>query len=838
MKTKVTLKLRKKLVATWHYDKREARKGMDVSYYVAQGLNQKTHEKILKEKGRLSVPRSPRITEILNKFRQEGESKESVTGKILHKIFEKNKAMVKGQVPFQKTTNILPIIARPETLLLAYKRLKGNKGAMAKAAFMNSERYRTLSPLQQSLYKKALRFPDGFNYKDIELTGYLVLKGQYPWGTSRRIWLKKPGDKQKMRPITIPPFLDRIVQEAIKMVLLAIWEPEFETINRSFGFRPNKSSHDAITALTCGISQGLFMAIEGDIQGAYDNVNKNTLLAQLESKIQDKKFIKFMKRRLYYDYKDGKSVHNPTMGIPQGGIDSPYLFNIYLSQLDKFVQKDLSDYLKGLNAVKGIKENESGKINVVRRRRMRNLDSMVSACRKTKVAMKDPQIKIDQLLELRQKLYEHVKNIRLERHRLRNMPSFDPNRRRLRLHYVRYADDWIILSNVDASQAAKLKGMIKDFLSDKLEAILSEPKTLITDIRKESAHFLGFEIQRASKGRRIYLRKGGKTMLFYSPGLPVNTSPDRQRLINRMYMRGYCTRKGMPKSIPWLSVLDANVIIERFNSILMGLSQYYLEWISEPSKINRWIYILRYSCLKTLAQKYNTSIMKIFRRFGIHLNNASRRTVQVKVVIKVGGKSYEKLWTLLTYKDLMNMYLPKKTPEKLSEVFWEREQGKIGGYPPDARVPVVTNENFLDSARWVSARSRAIFDMPCSYCGNTEEVEMHHETHIRKIAYVKIPANRTYQQMMNLRNRKQIPLCRSCHMDLVHGGSYSGPRIGSLANVSDKLVDNRVLHVESYVKPGREYFAKTLPEKGWAEAPNSPNDSGLEEGRPKKYETD
>lgn len=675
------LRLRKKLVATWHYDKKEARKGMDVSYYVAQGLNQKTHEKIVRDKSRLSVPRSPIITSILEKYREEGEQKPSVTGKILNNIFEKNKAMIKGLVPFHKTTNILPIIARPETLLMAYKRLKGNKGAMAKAAFMSSDRYNKLSPLQQSLCKKALRFPDGFNYRDIELAGYLVLKGQYPWGTSRRIWLKKPGDRHKMRPITIPPFLDRIVQEAIKMVLLAIWEPEFESTNRSFGYRPNKGSHDAITALTCGISQGLFMAIEGDIQGAYDNVDKNTLLDLLAEKIQDKKFIKFMRKRLNYDYRDGKSIHIPEMGIPQGGIDSPYLFNIYLSQLDKFVLNDLSEYLRGLNLVKGIREDESGKINVVRRRRMRALESLTRDCKKTKAEMKNPEIKIAELLKLRGKLYEVIKEIRLERHRLRKMPSFDPNRRRLRLHYVRYADDWILLSNVDKSQAAKLKGKIRDFLSEKLKAVLSEPKTLITDMRKEAAHFLGFELKRASKGRRVYLRKGGRIMLFHSPGLPVNTLPDRHRLINRMHIRGYCTKKGLPKAIPWLSVLDANVIIERFNSILMGLCQYYMEWINEPSKMNRWVYILRYSCFKTLAQKYNTSILKVFKRFGIRLNDASRKTIQVKVSIKVGSKSYEKPWTLLTYKDLKNMYLPKKTPEKLSKVFWEREQGQIGGFP-------------------------------------------------------------------------------------------------------------------------------------------------------------
>ena len=85
--------------------------------------------------------------------------------------------------------------------------------------------------------------------------------------------------------------MDRVVQEAIKMVLEAIWEHYFEKMNRSFGFRSNKGTHDAIAALKSGNSNGLFMAIEGDIQQAYDKVAKDRLMKGLETKIADKIFI-------------------------------------------------------------------------------------------------------------------------------------------------------------------------------------------------------------------------------------------------------------------------------------------------------------------------------------------------------------------------------------------------------------------------------------------------------------------------------------------------------------------------------------------------------------------
>lgn len=99
------------------------------------------------------------------------------------------------------------------------------------------------------------------------------------------------------------------------------------------------------------------MAIEGDIESAYDNVDKEILLNQLRRKIKDEKFISFMRKRLKYDYVDGNKRYMPLLGIPQGGIDSPYLFNIYLEDLDIFVNKELTKYLDKLNEKMGVPEN-------------------------------------------------------------------------------------------------------------------------------------------------------------------------------------------------------------------------------------------------------------------------------------------------------------------------------------------------------------------------------------------------------------------------------------------------------------------------------------------------
>jgi len=192
----------------------------------------------------------------LKRFKLQGFYWKSPTAKILNNIYQKNCAMAKGEIPFQKTKNILSVVARQETLLLAYKRVKRNCGAMTKGVSPDADTLETYNDKKKILEYRKRSLPDGICLADFDLASFLILKRIYPWGSSKRIWLNKPGSDKK-RPITIPTFMD----QAIKMVLQAVYEPYFEVLNRSFGFRPNKSCGDAIAALTSQKSQGLFLGM-------------------------------------------------------------------------------------------------------------------------------------------------------------------------------------------------------------------------------------------------------------------------------------------------------------------------------------------------------------------------------------------------------------------------------------------------------------------------------------------------------------------------------------------------------------------------------------------------
>jgi len=151
----------------------------------------------------------------------------------------------------------------------------------------------------------------------------------------------------------------------------------------------------------------------------------------------------------------------------------------------------------------------------------------------------------------------------------------------------------------------------------------------------------------------------------------------------------------------------------------------------------------------------------------------------------------------------------------MTERFWAIEQKQvIGDYPSKTgRIATVTNEDYLEQFSWTSLRTQASFAMPCANCGTTEKVHQHHVKHVRKRAYALIPDTMTYNQVLALRNRKQIPLCANCHRNIVHAGKYDGQGLMKLA--PQKLFDNRTLHIESYVKPGVVYHSKELEERGW-----------------------
>jgi retron-type reverse transcriptase len=783
------------------------------------------------EKIRLKTPRMSVVTDLIEYYKKLGSEKKSSTALILQGIYNKNcKAASKGQVVTNE--RLLSVVSKPETLLLAYAAIKGNKGALTAASPVSEATFNNFNEQQKRLYLSSYSFPNKLSLDSFFAISALLKKGQYTWGTSLRIMIPKPGSA-KLRPLTIPPFMDRLVQKAIQLVLEAIYEPYFESMNRSFGFRANKGTLDAITALTSKKTNGMRTAIEGDIQAAYDTVNKEKLLAILGKRIKDKKFLELISSRLKYEFvmKDTGERVTPEDGIPQGGIDAPYLWNIYMLEFDNFVHTKLQDYVDELNGKYADPVGESEVDQAIPHKRQSNKiftsnrafgKKLLRSVKSLKSALVRLSPNSELAISKRAELFSMIRQVRLNNHQKNKISSAPNNKRFIRIFLVRYADDFILLTNGGVEVGIKLKAKLAEFLKTELGLVLSESKTVVTDITRKYAHFLGFELKGTARGplRRIAVTRPKNSIKKFTlsriSGLLLWVQPDRQRLINRFHMKGFCDKNGFPLGLPWLSCLEPQVILERTNAVIRGFANFYLPSIRNRAKISRWIYILRFSCLKTLAQKYKCSIKKVFKRFGCNMRSRSTQTVEFTVIQKYGQDSFKRSWQLLTYSDLVSNENYLVRGKDMLRSFWDIEKGKIGDYPLRiGKRPSVTNSNFIKPLSWNSWRTMANFGMPCAACGTFEGVQMHHIKHVRKREYALIPNPDNYTQIMALRNRKQLPLCQVHHMDFVHKGKYNGPRLMKLVPTVTSLFDNRIIHLESFIKPGKEYTAKSLIEKGW-----------------------
>lgn len=305
---------------------------------------------------------------------------------------------------------------------------------------------------------------DGFSISHIEQLIDTLKNETYQPKPSQRVYIPKKNGK--MRPLGIPSFMDKLLQEVIRMILEAVYEGSFE--NTSHGFRPQRSPQTALSSIQKSFN-GTKWFIEGDIKGFFDNIDHEVLIAILSERISDNRFIRLIRKFLNAGYVEDWVFHKSYSGTPQGGIISPILANIYLDKFDKYIKEYITKFNKG----KRRKDNPIAK--QLGHRKAKLVEKLRNTIDETK----------------RKQLFARIRETVKERLKYPAGDEMDDSIKRLK--YIRYADDFLIGVIGSKQDCIQIKEDIKQFMADKLKLELSDEKTLITNARKH-AKFLGYDV--------------------------------------------------------------------------------------------------------------------------------------------------------------------------------------------------------------------------------------------------------------------------------------------------------------------------------------------------------
>ena len=435
---------------------------------------------------------------------------------------------------------VYKLLFNRDLYLNAYAKLYPNNGAMTKGVTEETV--------------------DGMSIQKIDRMIELLREEKYQWKPARREYIPKKNGKK--RPLGIPTWGDKLLQEVMREILEAYYEPQFST--HSHGFRPNRGCHTALQEIQ--VWKGTRWFIEGDISKYFDTIDHAVLLKILERNIHDGRFIRLVANMLKAGYLEDWKFNQTISGTPQGGVISPLLANIYLNEFDQWIEKVLIP-----NNTRGKRQ----KANPVYSR----MNAEISKARKNSDIQTAHRLKVER----------------------RNIPAVDPydeNYRRCR--YVRYADDFLIGFTGSKADAEEIKAAMHDFLEKELHLELSKEKTLITNASSQAAKFLGYEIkaQRVNdyldpKGRR---GANGAIALF----VPARVIEDRCRSFKQ---NGKVTHRNA------LLHDDDFSIVQRFQQEYRGLVQYYI-LAQNLSWFSKLYWTMETSLLKTLACKHRSSIKR------------------------------------------------------------------------------------------------------------------------------------------------------------------------------------------------------------------------------------
>lgn len=219
---------------------------------------------------------------------------------------------------------IYRLLFNPDLFLMAYGKLYRNAGAMTPGVTRETV--------------------DGMSLDKIQAIITALRHERYRWTPVRRTYIAKKNSTKK-RPLGLPTWSDKLVQEVIRLILEAYYEPQFS--DHSHGFRPGRGCHTALGEIYHQW-HGTAWFIEGDIADCFGSLDHSLMLSILAEKIHDGRFLRLIGGLLHAGYLEDWRYHCTLSGAPQGGVVSPILSNIYMDRLDTYIEQTvLPSYDRG-----------------------------------------------------------------------------------------------------------------------------------------------------------------------------------------------------------------------------------------------------------------------------------------------------------------------------------------------------------------------------------------------------------------------------------------------------------------------------------------------------------
>lgn len=575
----------------------------------------------------------------------------------------------------------------PEFYLLAYQNIASSQGSMTQGADKM-----TLDGMSEARIDRIIASLKDHSYKP---------------NPARRTYIAKKNSSKK-RPLGIPSTDDKLVQEIIRMILEVIYEPGFS--KHSHGFRPNRSCHTALMEVQSTFT-GAKWIVEGDIKACFDNFDHHVLIDLLRRRIEDEYFISLMWKFLKAGYMEQWVYHKTYSGTPQGSGMSPILANIYLSELDTFMEQYKERF--DLGGKKRRMTKEYSRLNGTHERLRKKYNALKSTLPETE----------------RKELSKQLRQVQLEKLSLPTYPVHDGAYKRIQ--YNRYADDFVIGVIGSKADAEQVKSDIGTFLHDTLHLTLSDEKTKVTH-SAEPVRYLGYDFC-VTRDRNFKRTKYGRLQRVWNNQVKL-VMPHEKWFDKLLEYGALQIKKDENGNERWKSVHRGYLmnnqdieIISKFNSEIRGIYNYY-RLAQNVSTLDKFAHIMKKSMYKTFAGKYRTTASKVKDKY--------------------------------TRDGIFGVDYPTKAGTKRCELYHEGFK-RVKDYMLDF-VDVLPQYRKYRKENSLAARLKR---KVCELCGEpAENIQMHHIRCMKDLG-TELPSELL---MMKMR-RKSLALCPACFVQVKVG---------------------------------------------------------------------